>query len=279
MFKRAFASVLTLLPRLSLYAMMAFLMIADYPIALASTELPRATVRLINGGTIEKSAYAGVEITMDPHVKTYWRMPGDSGLPPVFDWSTSENLAEAQVQWPLPERIADPSGTIFGYHDQVIFPVLIKAKDPSKPVRLGLKLDFAICGELCVPMTDKASLSLDAATENAPDTDRLKTFLKRVPAPSAIGQSDRPSLVSIETKTADNLLIASNTSLSDIIVEGPNGWYFGDATAQSAMVWNVKILEKPTKATLTGLRLTVTLVTEGQATETSVSLDASGSIR
>ena len=128
-------------------------------------------------------------------------------------------------------------------------------------------------------MTDKASLSLDAATENAPDTDRLKTFLKRVPAPSAIGQSDRPSLVSIETKTADNLLIASNTSLSDIIVEGPNGWYFGDATAQSAMVWNVKILEKPTKATLTGLRLTVTLVTEGQATETSVSLDASGSIR
>ncbi|NBQ40346.1 MAG: hypothetical protein EBU34_11365, partial [Alphaproteobacteria bacterium] len=158
MFKRAFASVLTLLPRLSLYAMMAFLMIADYPIAFASTELPRATVRLINGGTIEKSAYAGVEITMDPHVKTYWRMPGDSGLPPVFDWSASENLAEAQVQWPLPERIADPSGTIFGYHDQVIFPVLIKAKDPSKSVRLGLKLDFAICGELCVPMTDKTSL-------------------------------------------------------------------------------------------------------------------------
>jgi len=279
MFMRVYASFVMILPRLSLYALIALGVMPNCPMALASTDLPHATVRLINGGLIGKTTYAGVEITMDAHVKTYWRMPGDSGLPPVFDWSTSDNLADAQVKWPLPERIADPSGTIFGYHDQVIFPVLITAKDPSKPVRLGLKLDFAICGELCVPMADKASLLLKPETENTSDRERLETFLNRVPAPSIIGQSDRPSLVSIESKAPDTLLVAANRPLSDIIVEAPNGWYFGDATAQSAILWNVKLLEKPTKATLAGLSLTVTLVAEGQATETSLSLDASGSIR
>ena len=70
MFMRVYASFVTILPRLSLYALIALGMIPNCPTALASTDLPHANVRLINGGLIGKSTYAGVEITMDPHVKT-----------------------------------------------------------------------------------------------------------------------------------------------------------------------------------------------------------------
>ncbi len=251
----------------------------EAPKAAATAELPKANIRLINGGVVQSARYAGLEIILPSQVKTYWRMPGDSGLPPSFDWSASENLAEVQVLWPLPERIADPSGTIFGYHDTVIFPLLIKPKDPAKPVKLALKLDFAVCGDLCVPMTDQASLSLDASTENVSDTERVKTFLAKVPAHAELGMSDRLSLISIEPQATDALRITSNRPIKDLIVEGPTGWYFGDATQQSAMVWQVKILEKPTKAALAGLALTVTLVSDSQATETALSLDATGSIR
>ncbi len=279
MFNRVSTCSLTNWPRLGLLLSLAFWMVAEAPKADASTELPHASVRLINGGSTDQTALAGVEIAMGPDVKTYWRMPGDSGLPPIFDWSASENLADALLQWPLPERIADPSGRIYGYHNTVIFPVRIKPKDPTKPVRLRLKLDYAVCGDVCVPMTGKAELLLDPSTQHSADIERVKAFLSRVPLPSTLGQSDRPSILSLEPQASDALRVTTTQPITDLIVEGPDGWYFGDTQAQTSTIWTVKILERPTKASLAGLAITVTLDAPTQATETALVLDASGSIR
>src|SRR5215218_4800098 len=63
--------------------------------------------RLVSGGAVRDVMWAGVEITLDPGFKTYWREPGESGLPPRFDWAGSTNAKAVELSWPAPMRIED----------------------------------------------------------------------------------------------------------------------------------------------------------------------------
>src|SRR5690349_11425297 len=56
-------------------------------------------VRLLSGGKQGEGWLSGIEIKLDQGFKTYWRNPGESGLPPSFDWSASENVEKVEVQW------------------------------------------------------------------------------------------------------------------------------------------------------------------------------------
>ena len=94
---------------------------------------------------------AGIEIKLQPGWKTYWRYPGDTGVPPRFDFAGSDNLGTAKVLYPAPHSFSDEAGTSIGYKDSVIFPVHVTPRDPSKPVTLTLKIDYAVCEKLCIP--------------------------------------------------------------------------------------------------------------------------------
>src|SRR5262245_13639356 len=99
-----------------------------------------SAVRLVAARTQLESGVpvmrAGIEIKLDPGWKTYWRYPGDSGVPPRFVFTRSENIQSVTVKWPAPNRFTDDSGQSIGYHDRVIFPLAIVPKDASRPVRL-----------------------------------------------------------------------------------------------------------------------------------------------
>ena len=111
------------------------------------------------GGAENGELLAGVQIRLEPGWKTYWRTPGDSGVPPSFDWSGSKNLKEAQVLYPAPHRFADAGGTAIGYEDEVVFPVKITPERPGEPVELKLNVAYGLCKTLCIP--NQASLSLE----------------------------------------------------------------------------------------------------------------------
>src|SRR5688500_315903 len=88
---------------------------------------------------------AGVEIAMSDGWKTYWRTPGDAGIPPQYDWSGSTNAASLKVLYPTPMRMAEAGGEVIGYKHAVLFPVEVTPRDPAKPVSLKLALEFGIC--------------------------------------------------------------------------------------------------------------------------------------
>ncbi|HSJ42374.1 MAG TPA: protein-disulfide reductase DsbD domain-containing protein [Xanthobacteraceae bacterium] len=100
--------------------------------ALAADESPwsndiRSGVRLIAGanGKDDVALRAGIEIKMQPGWKTYWRYPGDSGVPPRFDFSGSDKLLRAQVLYPAPHLFTDETGNSIGYKTKLIFPVKV----------------------------------------------------------------------------------------------------------------------------------------------------------
>jgi DsbC/DsbD-like thiol-disulfide interchange protein len=150
----------------------------------------RSGVRLIAGANQSGAAQlrAGIEIKLQPGWKTYWRYPGDSGVPPRFDLSGSDNLKYAKVLYPAPHLFQDETGNSLGYKDSVIFPLQIVARQPDKKVTLRLKLEYAVCEKLCIPAEGRAELSLgegDSTSDQA-----LAAAEALVPAPATAAQLD-----------------------------------------------------------------------------------------
>jgi DsbC/DsbD-like thiol-disulfide interchange protein len=139
-----------------------------------------------NDGTT--TAYAAIEIAMTAGWKTYWRSPGEAGgVPPEFDWSASENLAEAHVLYPAPHRLVDKAGATIGYKDHIIFPLALTAKDPSQPIGLKLKAAYGVCKELCVP----AEVDLEISVPPGADVSgEIAAVLPSVPRTAPIQGSD-----------------------------------------------------------------------------------------
>jgi DsbC/DsbD-like thiol-disulfide interchange protein len=141
----------------------------------------RSAIRLIAGSSKSGAASlrAGIEVKLQPGWKTYWRYPGDSGMPPHFDFSGSENLKTVKVLYPTPHLFSDETGQSLGYKDRVIFPLEISPQQPGKPVRLRLKIEYAVCEKLCVPAEGSAELTL-APGDTTQDSE-LKAAEARVP--------------------------------------------------------------------------------------------------
>src|SRR5437899_8694944 len=122
----------------------------------------RSAARLVAGSqpAADGTLRAGLEIRLKSGWHTYWRYPGDAGVPPQLDFAASQNLKRAVVLWPAPQRIEEAGGGTIGYLGSVIFPLRVEPLDPAKPVLLRLKLDYAICEKLCVPAEAKAELAV-----------------------------------------------------------------------------------------------------------------------
>jgi DsbC/DsbD-like thiol-disulfide interchange protein len=128
---------------------------------------------------------AGVEVRLKAGWHTYWRYPGDAGVPPRFDFAGSDNVKAVTVLWPAPQRIPEQGLVAIGYVRDVIWPLAIVPQNPAKPVTLRLKLDYAVCEKLCVPAEGKAELMVkDGSSADA----ALATALAKVPKQVALGE-------------------------------------------------------------------------------------------
>ena len=128
----------------------------------------------------------GIAIQLQPGWKTYWRTPGDSGVPPRFDFSKSDNVEAVTVLWPAPMKFDDGAGGIsLGYKQQVVLPLRIVAKNADKPVTLRADINYAVCDKLCIPVDAKAELAFAsvASTEDS----NLSEALNTVPKPANVG--------------------------------------------------------------------------------------------
>jgi DsbC/DsbD-like thiol-disulfide interchange protein len=153
---------------------------------------PHGATRLIAGAAVKSAdatlARAGIEIRLDPGWKTYWRYPGDSGVPPTLDFAGSANVKSVTTLWPAPERFSDGAGGYsIGYRGEVILPLRIVAADPGRPSSLHLKLGYAVCGKLCVPA--QADLDLTLSGKPGAEEPSLTAAEAHVPLRLALGET------------------------------------------------------------------------------------------
>lgn len=108
------------------------------------------------------SHMAALHLTLKPEWKTYWRAPGDAGIPPQFDWSGSVNVKSVTFHWPSPKLFHSNGMRSVGYSGDVVLPIEVVPQDPKLPVHLQARVDLGICKDICVP----ASMTLAADLPN-----------------------------------------------------------------------------------------------------------------
>src|SRR5438445_1105036 len=145
-----------------------------------------SAVRLLAGSRSGAVLLGGIAFQLQPGWKTYWRTPGDSGVPPRFDFSKSENIEAVTVLWPAPTKFDDGSGGYsLGYHNQVVLPLRIVAKNADKPVTLRADINYAVCEKLCIPVEASAELPMGSVDRNGGSA--AHGALGSVPKPANVG--------------------------------------------------------------------------------------------
>jgi DsbC/DsbD-like thiol-disulfide interchange protein len=247
---------------------------------------PRAAARLIAAGPSKAAPgtplRAGIEIRLASGWKTYWRYQGDSGEPPRFRFDRSDNVANVAVLFPAPHGFSDEAGVSIGYKTGVILPLQVVPRDPAKPVLLRLDLDYAVCSNLCVPVSAKGELPLpgDGGKDAA-----LAASEARVPKPVALGEGDTLSIRTIrrEDGGARPRIVVDVAAPADakleLFAEGPTpDWALpipapvaGAPAGLRRFAFDLDGL--PPGASAKGATLRLTAVTEGEAIEVTTRLD------
>jgi DsbC/DsbD-like thiol-disulfide interchange protein len=186
----------------------------------------RSGVRLVAGNAAANEVLrAGIELRLAAGWKTYWRYPGDSGVPPVFDFSKSENVKSVAVAWPAPHRFTDDGGSTIGYKGGVVLPLRVVPENPQRPVTLRLDLDYAVCERLCVPAKGTAQLALGRAP--SPHEGALAAAEAHVPQPARLGEASPLAIRSVRREEGSPhprviVEVAAPASAPlDLFVEGP----------------------------------------------------------
>jgi len=236
--------------------------------ALASSsepyEVEGGAVRLVTAGPAdENGVIEGVlEIDLKPGWKTYWRDPGDAGVPPTLDASASSNIASAELSFPAPHRFDDGFAIWAGYKDPVGIPVAFQLTDAKQPATIEAKVFLGICETICIPV--QATFTVDPASDpdNADDAAVVKAALDALPGP------EQPDFGATLLKGGkDEVLVeaafAGEPEQVDFFLAGENGYQFGPPERRidgERLLFSVPILERPEQPLAEGA-LHYTLVT------------------
>ena len=182
-----------------------------------------SAVRLLAGSRSGPVLLGGIAFQLDGGWKTYWRTPGDSGVPPRFDFTKSDNIEAVTILWPAPSKFPDGAGGIsLGYQNHVVLPLRIVVKNADKPVTLRAVINYAVCEKLCVPVEAQAELGFTsvASTEDS----ALSAALDTVPKPANVGD---PTPLAIRDVMRDGDqgvvvdVVAPEPGPVNLFVEGP----------------------------------------------------------
>jgi len=255
----------------------------------ASTWAPaqKSAMRLIASADGEPRGFyrAGAEIHLDPGALTYWRSPGGAGVPPVFSFDGSENVANVTVLYPAPTRI-DESGTeVFGYFGDVTFPFHVTPKDDARPAILALTLRYAVCERLCLPAKAEARLALPplqsaaaGARLHVAEADGPEAALAaaEAKAPVRLSAAERDAKVAIEgiagAPSPSWRLAALSGDPQDLFAEAPEGWYFETRKSDRPNEFLIVEVERPKAESADAVPVILTLTEAPQSYEFAVEL-------
>src|SRR4051812_12297981 len=182
-----------------------------------------SAIRLLAGSRSGAVLLGGIAIQLQPGWKTYWRTPGDSGVPPRFDFSKSDNIEAVTVLWPAPTAFDDGAGGVsLGYKQKVVLPLRIVAKNADKPVTLRAEINYAVCEKICIPV--EASAELRFASVASTEDSALSAALDTVPKPATVGDPNPLTIRDVKRDGKNGVVVdvaAPDAVHVNLFVEGP----------------------------------------------------------
>jgi DsbC/DsbD-like thiol-disulfide interchange protein len=240
--------------------------------ASAWANAPKSAARLIAAPAGEGAYRAGIEIKLAPQTITYWRSPGEFGVPPVFDFSHSSNLRGAEVSFPAPKRIDEAGSEVFGYEGGIVLPVRVIPQQSGKPVDLVLDLDYAACEKICLPV--HASLQIGLPANEGSQTPALAAAEATVPRQLSAEETAHDVAVTPVTgaeKPTWRLAWRGAAPAQDLFAEPPDLFFV--ETKRDGDDFLVTIAEHPKDRAVPGEPVRFTL-TGQQPVEFALHLDA-----
>lgn len=169
---------------------------------------PGVSMRLISSGQIapDGTTQIAIEIDMPETSKTYWRVPGDTGLPTELDFAGSSGLHRHRIVWPYPTRYQTAEYLDYAYFGPTVLPVELTVAPGAPHVELSAIL--GICSEICVPAQARFSLPLNDTEPDRANGLRIRQALAE--APMAWTEGPQP-FGAVEFRDAENALAVELT--------------------------------------------------------------------
>jgi DsbC/DsbD-like thiol-disulfide interchange protein len=206
-------------------------------------------VRLVTSGKPDEAGkiHGVLDIALKPGWKTYWRDPGDSGVPPQLDISGSTNIADARLSFPAPQRHDDGYGKWAGYDRPVSLPVTFTLSAPGQPATIDADIFLGICETICIPVQTRLAVDPASDPDNMADSALVKTAQAMLPSPARsdfgirVLPGDHETLV-VEAHSP------GNRDAIDFFVAGERNYMFGApvrSEKDGKLVFSVPILDRP----------------------------------
>jgi DsbC/DsbD-like thiol-disulfide interchange protein len=110
-------------------------------------------IEMIPGWQLDDGGHmAALRVTLAPGWKTYWRVGGESGIPPHFDWTGSGNLSGVKFHWPRPDILLADGVEIIGYKNELILPIEFSPTTIGQEIEIAGQLELGVCKDICVPV-------------------------------------------------------------------------------------------------------------------------------
>lgn len=189
------------------------------------------TARILTGEFDGTAYHAGLHVTLLSGWKTYWRVPGQGGIPPQITGSGS-NLKSFAFDCPVPTRFSDASGESIGYKGEVVFPFRVEPVDTDLPATVQISSFIGVCETICIPAQYDDALRLMPSSSVSPDVALLQHWEAMVPR-----RVDQQGPVSTATATLVQgkpaVVLRVSIPVDDIFIEGNPMHYFGAAQVRN----------------------------------------------
>lgn len=131
--------------------------------------------KLVDGVTL-----AGLELDMPATTNTYWRIPGETGIPTEFDFAASSGVSDPFIHWPYPTIDRSQGFVDYVYFGPVVLPFEIAAEEAGSVLDIGVLM--GVCSDICVPVTARVSLPLDFTAPDTAQSLRIDQAMAMTPA-------------------------------------------------------------------------------------------------
>ncbi|MES2960064.1 MAG: thioredoxin family protein [Pseudomonadota bacterium] len=138
-----------------------------------------------------KPVWLGLQIDHQPHWHTYWKNPGDSGLPTTLDWRLPSGVTAGDIAWPTPKKL--PVGPLvnYGFEGRLLLPVPLDVGPSFNGDALDVKLSaqWLVCKDVCIPQQGEFALTIPARASTALHAAAFATARAAMPLPAPGAQA------------------------------------------------------------------------------------------